>query len=84
MGMKPSRRQVLIGGGLLGGGLAVGAVALSSGPSRDQQAAKLVAKGDEQVLATWLKLTPDNKVTVILPHGDMGQGITPADVGFIL
>lgn len=72
----PTRRQILIGGGLAGGGLLLG-FALS-GPSRPERAAELAAGEGESFVTTWLKIDTDNRVTVYVPHCDMGQGILTA------
>ncbi|MDP2124929.1 MAG: molybdopterin-dependent oxidoreductase [Parvibaculum sp.] len=69
---KPSRRQLLVAGGLVGGGLLLGVAV--SGPSRRGLADKLAAEGGERFVTTWLKISPDNIVTVYVPHSDMGQG----------
>ena len=69
---KPSRRQLLVAGGLVGGGLLLGVAV--SGPSRRNLADKAAAEGGERFVTTWLKISPDNIVTVYVPHSDMGQG----------
>jgi len=60
-----TRRGFLTVGGVIGGGLALG---VAFAPNR------LAIKGDPRKLNTWLKITPDNRVTVLVPHCDMGQG----------
>ena len=64
------RRAFLVAGGLVGGGLALGyfftpnRLALRAGSS------------PEQVwLTSWVGINPDNTVTVLVPHAEMGQGI---------
>lgn len=73
---KPTRRGLLIAGGLAGGGLLIGYA--MSGPSRRSQLDKLAAGEDERFVTTWLKLSPDNVLTVYVPHADMGQGVVTA------
>lgn len=73
---KPTRRGLLIAGGLAGGGLLIGYA--MSGPSRRSQLDKLASGADERFVATWLKLSPDNVLTVYVPHADMGQGVVTA------
>ncbi|MEN6542159.1 molybdopterin cofactor-binding domain-containing protein [Parvibaculum sp.] len=74
---KPTRRGFLIGGGLVGGGLLLGYA--WSGPSRLSLQDKAVAGGEgERLVTTWLKLAPDNVLTVYVPHSDMGQGVITA------
>ncbi len=64
------RRAFLVAGGILGGGLALGyfftpnRLALRAGSS------------PEQVwLTSWVGINPDNTITVLVPHAEMGQGI---------
>lgn len=68
---KLTRRKFLIGSGVVvGGGLVLGYAALPN------QLKDIAArhKGEGQILSGWIKITPDNKVTVIVPHAEMGQG----------
>ena len=74
---KPTRRQFLIAGGAVAGGaLLLGYAA--SGPSRRELAGEAAAAKDERFVTTWLKIAPDNTVTVYVPHADMGQGTITA------
>lgn len=73
---NPTRRQLIVAGGLATGGLLLGYA--FSGPSRQTMANRAVSGKDEQVMATWIKISPDNTVTVYVPHSDMGQGIITA------
>ena len=66
---KMTRRAFLATGGLIGGGLVLG-VALA--PNRLLIGAE--DTGAETALNTWVKIAPDNKITVIVPHAEMGQG----------
>ena len=68
---KITRRFLLGAGGLVGGGLVLG---YAFAPNRLRYSAPGVAVKDETLLATWVKITPDNVVTVIVPHAEMGQG----------
>ncbi len=68
---KVSRRKFLLGtGAVLGGGLVLGYAAL---PNQMSDLAR-ANKGAGSILSGWIKITPDNKVTVIVPHAEMGQG----------
>ncbi len=68
---KLTRRKFLLGtGAVVGGGLVLGYAALPN--QMKDIAAK--HKGEGQILSGWIKITPDNKVTVIVPHAEMGQG----------
>lgn len=71
--MKPTRRQLLIGGTVVGGGMLLGYATLGS--SRPERAQALAAGDGEHFTTTWLKIDPDNKVTVYVPHSEMGQGV---------
>lgn len=73
---NPTRRQLIVAGGIAGGGLLLGYA--FSGPSRHTLAERATARKGEHVFATWLKISPDNTVTVYVPHADMGQGVITA------
>ncbi|MGL4974248.1 MAG: molybdopterin cofactor-binding domain-containing protein, partial [Bosea sp. (in: a-proteobacteria)] len=64
---KVTRRSFLLGSAALGGGLAVGFT--STAPVLAQSAAAA------RTLSPYLRITPDNLVTVLVAHLDMGQGI---------
>lgn len=72
MGFQPSRRFVILSGLAAAGTLVVG-YALTPFSTLGR-ARRLVARDGDFMPAAWLRLTPDNKVTVLVPHGDMGQG----------
>ncbi|MBI1733335.1 MAG: xanthine dehydrogenase family protein molybdopterin-binding subunit [Gammaproteobacteria bacterium] len=63
-----SRRAFFISGGLAAGGLALGYVLYPGRPGVCAAHAGAVS------LVTWLRLHPDNTVTVLVPHVEMGQG----------
>ena len=74
-------RRSFIGAGAVagiaaGGALMVG-IAIRPG-DRTDDLAKFVTDGDEQLVTTWVKIAPDNTVTAIIPHGEMGQGVHTA------
>jgi len=68
---KWTRRGFLASAGLIGGGLALG---LTLAPNRLKMHDPEGASDDETVLNTWVKITPDNRITVLIPHSEMGQG----------
>ena len=70
---KWTRRAVLTAG-VLAGGVVVFGIAVRPG-NRAARVAGLVAGDDETVMNVWLKISPDNRVTAIVPHADMGQGV---------
>lgn len=75
MSKKLTRRRFLIGSGaVVGGGLILGYAAM---PNQLTEMAK-ANKGAGHVLSGWIKITPDNKITVIVPHAEMGQGVHTA------
>lgn len=73
---KWTRRAVLATGGLVGGGLVLGVAGIAFAPNRlgafDQ------SDGEAPRLTTWIRITPDNNVTVLVPHCEMGQGVHTA------
>lgn len=68
----PSRRLLILGGLAAGGGIAIGA-ALSPFSRLDEQR-KLAGRPGESVLLSALRIAPDDTITVIYPHADMGAG----------
>ncbi len=69
---KWTRRVFITAGGLAGGGLALGVAGLVFAPNRFGLVPE--AAGEASWLTVWLKLTPDNLATVVIPHCEMGQG----------
>lgn len=67
-------RRAFISAGVLAGGVVVFGVAIRPG-DRSDKVAGLVAGEDEAMFDVWLKISPDNTVTAIVPHADMGQGV---------
>lgn len=67
-------RRAFITAGVLSGGAVIFGVAIRPG-NRADKVKKLVAQGEETVLNVWLKIAPDNTITAIIPHAEMGQGI---------
>jgi isoquinoline 1-oxidoreductase beta subunit len=70
---KWTRRAVLTAGGLVGGGLFLGVAEIAFAPNRLGLLPK--TSGDAAALTVWLKITPDNIATVLVPHCEMGQGV---------
>ncbi len=67
-------RRAFISAGVLAGGVVVFGVAIRPG-DRSGKVAGLVAGEDEAMFDVWLKIAPNNRVTAIVPHADMGQGV---------
>ncbi len=72
---KITRRTLLATGALAGGGLILG---ITMAPNRLKIASESVLKDGEIGLNTWVKISPDNLVTAIIPHSEMGQGSNTA------
>lgn len=75
--MKKWTRRAFIGAGVLAGGTLVLGIAIRPG-NRTSKVAGLIASEGETVMNIWLKIAPDNTVTAIIPHAEMGQGVHTA------
>ena len=67
-------RRAFISAGVLTSGVVIFGVAVRPG-NRAYKVRDLIAKDDESVFNVWVKIAPDNTVTAILPHAEMGQGV---------
>ena len=67
-------RRAFIGTGLLTSGALVIGISIRPG-NRAKKVASLISDPEEHVFNVWIKISPDNSVTVIVPHAEMGQGI---------
>ena len=75
--MRKWTRRAFIGtGSLVGGGFVLGVAGLTFAPSRHSVVSANGADAGE--LTTWITITPDNIVTVLVPHCEMGQGTLTA------
>eukprot|EP00903_Cladosiphon_okamuranus_P000901 g899.t1 len=72
---KITRRTLLGAGALVGGGLALG---ITLSPNRLRIESDSVLDEGEGSLNTWVKISPDNTVTLITPHSELGQGSNTA------
>ena len=70
---KWSRRAFITTGVLTGGAVIIG-VAIRPG-NRADKVASLIATEEETVFNIWIKIAPDNTVTIYVPHAEMGQGV---------
>ena len=70
--MKITRRRFLLSSAVVGGGVLIGYSALK--PSKHRRANAELAKGKERYLTSFIKIEPNNKVTIYVPHSEMGQG----------
>ncbi|MEN2282955.1 molybdopterin cofactor-binding domain-containing protein [Algoriphagus sp. SE2] len=72
--MKKWTRRAFISAGVLAGGTLVLGIAIRPG-NRSSKVAGFIADEGETVMNIWLKISPDNTVTAIIPHAEMGQGV---------
>ncbi len=70
-----TRRKLMVSAALAGGGVLIG---YAMAPFSTLERARKLASDDAAMLVTWVKISPDNKVTVIVPHSEMGQGVHTA------
>ena len=71
--MKINRRQFIIASAVVGGGVLIGYSA--SQPSRHRRANDEIAQGAERFVTSFIKIEPNNVITIYVPHSEMGQGI---------
>ncbi|MEO8681917.1 MAG: molybdopterin cofactor-binding domain-containing protein [Vicinamibacterales bacterium] len=69
---KWTRRAFIGTGTLVGGGFVLGVGGVVFAPSRHSLVSEGAAGKGE--LTTWITVTPDNLVTILIPHCEMGQG----------
>ena len=69
---KWTRRAFIGTGTLVGGGFILGVANVVFAPSR--HSVRSDDATDKGELNTWILVTPDNLVTVLVPHCEMGQG----------
>ncbi|MDH3352359.1 MAG: molybdopterin-dependent oxidoreductase, partial [Gammaproteobacteria bacterium] len=67
-------RRAFITSGIAAGGVVVFGVAIRRG-NRTDKVRSLIAGANDALFDIWLKISPDNSVTVIVPHAEMGQGV---------
>jgi len=70
-------RRAFITAGVTAGGIVVFGIAIRRG-DRSDKVRKLVAADGDSLFDVWLKIAPDNTITAIIPHADMGQGVHTA------
>jgi len=67
-----TRRAFIGAGTVAGGGFLLGVAGFTFAPGRHSLvSADAAAKGQ---LTTWITISPDNTVTILIPHCEMGQG----------
>ncbi len=70
---KLNRRKFLLVSAVAGGGVLIGYAATR--PSRHRRANDTLASGGDRFVTSWIRLQPDNRVTIYVPHSEMGQGV---------
>lgn len=73
---KWTRRAFIGAGALAGGGLVLGVAGAAFAPVRHGLRSDDAENAGE--LTTWILVTPDNYITVMVPHCEMGQGAQTA------
>ena len=73
---KWTRRAFIGAGVLVGGGLVVGLTGAALAPARHGLRDEDAENSGQ--LTTWILITPDNLVTILVPHCEMGQGAQTA------
>lgn len=73
---KWSRRTFIGAGTVAGGGFLLGVAGFTLAPGRHTLVSANAA--DTGQLTTWITITPDNIVTILIPHCEMGQGTPTA------
>lgn len=71
--MKISRRRFILSSAVAGGGLLVGYAATR--PSKHRIANDTLASGNEKFVTNFIKIDPDNDITIYVLHSEMGQGV---------
>lgn len=71
--MKITRRRFLLSTAVAGGGVLIGYSALK--PSKHRLANRDLANAGEHYVTSFIKIEADNRVTVYVPHSEMGQGV---------
>lgn len=71
---KLTRRAFMITGGILGTGLIVGAAGLVTVNKRIRKYSG-IGMGEGSSLNAWVRIAPDNTITVAVPRSEMGQGV---------
>jgi len=72
--MNKWTRRAFISAGVLAGGAVIFGIAVRPG-NRAKKVAPYVANDNETMFNVWVKVSPDNRTTVIVPHAEMGQGV---------
>ena len=72
--MNKWSRRGLITAGVIGGGALIVGVAIRPG-NRNTKVEAFFPDEEDELITSWVKVDPNNVVTAIVPHAEMGQGI---------
>ena len=67
-------RRGFIAAGVVSGGVLMVGVGIREG-HRAPKLAEMMTEDGETLVNVWVKLAPDNTITAIVPHSEMGQGV---------
>jgi len=67
-------RRAFVSAGVLTTGVVIFGVAVRPG-NRADKVRDLIANDSDAVFNVWVKISPDNTVTAVVPHAEMGQGV---------
>lgn len=70
-----TRRNFLISGGVLGTGLVVGVAGLNWQVNKKIKKYSGEGMGEGESLNAWIRIAPDNTITLAVPRAEMGQGV---------
>jgi len=70
-----TRRNFMITGGVLTTGLVVGVAGLNSHVNKKIRKYSGAGMGDGESLNAWIRIAPDNTVTLAIARAEMGQGV---------
>ena len=73
---KWTRRTFIGAGTVAGGGFLLGVAGFTFAPGRHTLVGEDASEKGQ--LTTWITVTPDNVITVLIPHCEMGQGTLTA------
>ena len=70
-----TRRNFLITGGVLSTGLVIGIAGLNVHVNKKLKKYSGIGMGEGDSINAWIRIAPDNQVTLAIPRAEMGQGV---------
>ena len=70
-----TRRNFLITGGVLGTGLVIGVAGLNSHVNKRIRKYSGAGMGEGESVNAWIRIAPDNTITLAIARAEMGQGV---------